>query len=80
MNLQYIRSFRVFNIALFDLIGTFIGLYVLLTWLLPSRPTFFYISWVLVGALPLSVLSHYLFNIPTQLNYNLGLSEKPLRG
>lgn len=75
--IQSLRSVRIFNIALFDLIASLIGMYLLLRWFKPNRSKSFYISWVVVTVLPLAVVSHYIFNIPTMLNYYMGLSVYP---
>jgi hypothetical protein len=78
MMIEYLRSFRIFNIALFDLIMTYVISYFLLKWLRPGKAESFYISWLMVGVLPLSVLAHLIFQIPTTLNYYLGVSSRPI--
>lgn len=77
--IQYVRSFRIFDIALFDLIASIIGLYYLFSFLYPNQPNVFYWSWVAVLVLPISVVAHLLTGTPTMLNYYLGLSPKPIR-
>jgi hypothetical protein len=77
--LQYLRSFRIFEIALFDLIASIIGLYYILRFIQPNQSNEFYWSWVAVLVLPLSVISHLLTDTPTMLNYYLGLSPPPIR-
>ena len=76
--IEYLRSFRIFNIAMFDLIMTYVLSYFLLKWLIPGKPQSFYVGWLLVGVLPVSVLSHLIFGIPTTLNYYLGVSNRPI--
>lgn len=75
--ISYLRSFRIFQIALFDLITAFFGLLLLVKLLFKNKPQSFYISWTIVLLLPISVLSHILVNQPTMLNFYLGLSKRP---
>ena len=67
------RSYRIFKIALFDLILSF----VLVIWIL----SYFGVDWKVSAllTLPIGIISHYIFNIDTQLNYYLGLSNEPKR-
>ena len=67
------RSYRIFKIALFDLILSF----VLMIWIL----SYFGISWqtAVLLTIPVGIVSHYIFNVDTQLNYYLGLSNEPKR-
>jgi hypothetical protein len=69
--LEYLRSFRICGIALFDLILSFI----LTIWIL----SYFGVSAEVAAALtiPIGIISHVIFNTPTRLNYKLGLSEDP---
>jgi len=76
--LQTLRRPKIFQIALFDLITATIGLYLVLKQVFPYRTQRFYYAWTAVSLLPVSVAFHYLFDIPTQLNYDLGLSSRPL--
>lgn len=78
-SLACVRSFRIFNIALFDLISSIIGLFYFFRWTFPRRPISFAWSWTILLVLPLSVLSHLVFGIPTMFNFYLGLSSPPLR-
>lgn len=78
-SLSCVRSFRIFNIALFDLIGSIVILYYCIRWAFPARPSSFAWSWTILLVLPLSVISHILFGIPTMLNSYLGLSSIPQR-
>ncbi len=72
-----LRKFRIFNIALFDIIGSVLGLYLLLRLVLHNKPAHFYWAWSVVLTLPLGIIAHVLFDTPTTLNYYLGLSVKP---
>lgn len=75
--ITYLRSFRIFQIAIFDLITAFFGLLFFLKLILKNKPQSFYISWTIVLFFPISVLSHILVNQPTMLNFYLGLSKRP---
>jgi len=74
-----LRSVKIFKIALFDLIMSCIGLFYLLKLAKPGHALSFYISWVVVLVLPISIVSHVLFHVPTMLNYYLGLSGMPVK-
>jgi len=67
------RSYRIFKIALFDLILSF----VLVIWIL----SFFGVDWKISAllTLPIGIITHYIFNLDTQLNYYIGLSNEPKR-
>lgn len=76
-----LRSYRIFGIALFDLILSIIGtiLIMLLFWRIHYR-TLPVLNFVIAGALlaiPIGIFSHVLIGQNTKLNYVLGLSEKP---
>jgi hypothetical protein len=73
MSIKYLRSFRLFDIALFDLVLSFVAVILITVWL-------GYSPWL--GAaitLPLSILTHAILGINTQLNYYLGISDAPDR-
>ena len=72
-----LRSVRLFDIALFDLVTAFIGLYLLLKLVFKHKPQHFYLAWTTVLVLPIGIVFHLLFKVPTTLNYYLGLSSKP---
>jgi hypothetical protein len=74
MLLVHLRSFRLFHIALFDVIAGVVGLAFVLRYFFPNNA---YIFWSIVLVLPLGVVTHKLLNIPTMLNFYLGLSDKP---
>jgi hypothetical protein len=80
MTLQKLRSYKIFDIAVFDLVISFIGIVLL-----------FFISWkvhfkhqdikkfIIAGiicTIPISITFHVLFGVNTALNYKLGLSNK----
>jgi hypothetical protein len=76
-----LRSYRIFGIALFDLISSIIGLIIILLVArkyhfssLQKKP--FIVAGILL-AIPLGIVFHIIFGINTTLNYKLGLSYKP---
>lgn len=69
--LSEIRSVRVFDLALFDLLLAFIGTEYVFRYLGASP----YVGIIL--AVFIGIIIHYWLNIPTTLNYKLGLSELP---
>jgi hypothetical protein len=79
MIIDYLRSFRIVNIAIFDMTMSIVILAVLLRWLFPSRPMHFAIAWTMVLVLPIAIFFHWWFQVPTMLNYYLGISGKPIR-
>lgn len=82
--IQEIRQkYRVFDIALFDLVSSMIavGLIMMLAvWI--RNPEFNLFPAFLIGcviAIPIGIFVHVIFGVNTQLNYVLGLCEKPNR-
>ena len=75
MNLiSTLRSYRIFKIALFDLITAILGTYLLLKYMFKGRQESFYISWTIVITLPIGIVVHKLLGIETQLNKYLGIA------
>lgn len=68
-----LRAPKLFNIALFDVVGTLIGAYALAEYM--NADPYQYMFFAIVAG----IVAHKLFGINTQLNYYLGLSDKPLR-
>jgi hypothetical protein len=56
LNIEFLRSFRIFNIALFDVISSFIGTYLFLKFFIRGRREEFYYAWTIVLPIPLSIL------------------------
>jgi len=77
--IRSLRSYRIFEIALFDLVASIIGLYYILRYIYPNKSHYFYWSWTFLLVLPISVISHIISDTPTMLNYYLGLSKIPDR-
>mgnify|MGYP001574255963 CR=1 FL=1 len=71
--LHTLRTPRVFDIALFDLILSIIGVEILFSYFGYAKYTGVFLT------LPIAILFHYIFNINTELNYKLGISDKPER-
>lgn len=79
MGLLYLRSFRIFGIALFDLVLSMVVMILIFLYMAPS-PALNQINFIIVAILltiPLGIVVHVLFGINTTLNYYLGLSDKP---
>lgn len=76
-----IRKYRIFGIALFDLISAIIGLVIILLICkkihFPSLSNTPFIITGIVLAIPIGIVFHIIFGTNTTLNYKLGLSYKP---
>lgn len=73
-----LRQFRILNIAVFDLVTSFIGI-LLLSLILRSLffPTYSKQKTILIAillTLPIGIVTHYMFGIKTVLNTYIGLS------
>jgi len=78
MDIKTLRSYRIYNIAMFDVIFGIIGTVLLL--LLFKEKGKSSTNYVIAGVLltiPLGIFIHVLFKVNTELNYKLGLSDKP---
>ena len=80
-NLKSLRSFRIYGLAVFDIVG---GIFGIICFMLILRhfffPTLSTKSLLIVSILitiPIGILSHVIFRVNTRLNYLLGLSEQP---
>lgn len=78
-----IRKYRVFNIAIFDLVSSLIGMIIIF---LIAKNKYFkelkienFILAAIFVTIPIAITFHILFGVNTQLNHNLGLSKKPDR-
>ena len=81
MSIQELRSYRIFGIAIFDLVLGMLGLCLVFLYIhyryysnLDKRP--FIIAGILL-TIPVGIVSHMLFGVNTTLNYRLGLSYNP---
>lgn len=68
--LGYLRSYRLFDIALFDVFGTALG------GLLISKKLnlSFLITFIIL--MVIGVIVHWVLEVPTMLNYYLGINSK----
>lgn len=71
ITLEYLRSFRIAKMAIFDWVLTIIGAYILAI----------FMNWnfllTLIILLLLSIPIHILFNVKTYTNYYLGVDNEP---
>lgn len=76
--LDTVRSFKILDIAVFDFVGTLLVAFLLLNWFVKSPSI---LQYILVGiiSIALGVVVHIILDIPTRLNYMLGISEEPIR-
>lgn len=73
--LQKLRKPKLFDIALFDLIGTLLGAFLAHRYFdMKQSLVAVMFAFVIIG-----IAVHVLLGVPTMLNYYLGLSEKPMR-
>jgi len=81
MNINQIRSHKIFGLAIFDLVMSFIGIILIfiICWKIhfPHLCIWKFIIIAIIVTIPLSITFHVLFGVNTQLNYNLGLSNSP---
>jgi ABC-type Fe3+-siderophore transport system permease subunit len=78
MDIKTLRSYRLYNIAMFDVVFGIIGTVLLL--LLFKEKGKSSTNYIIAGVLltiPLGIFVHILFKVNTELNYKLGLSDKP---
>lgn len=81
MSLKEIRKHKIFGIAIFDLSISFVA--IIIIFLIAWKSYYHYLDWwkfliaALIVTLPISIFAHVLFGVNTQLNYSLGLSDKP---
>jgi small-conductance mechanosensitive channel len=90
-SISELRRPKIFNMALFDLIMTFVGAFVthLLLWLYPlnmkekeKRTPLQYISsliLIFITFVGIGVIAHRIFNIQSALSAYLGFNDMPMR-
>lgn len=71
--IKSLRSYRVYEIALFDVIIAIIGMVILANYLNIN------VLYAALSAIPIGIIVHQILGINTELNYKLGLSSKPDR-
>jgi glycopeptide antibiotics resistance protein len=76
-----IRDYRIFGVAIFDLVLASIGVVLLMLifrqTFRPKSPALPYILAGLVVVIPIGIFVHAAFDVKTHLNWKLGLSAKP---
>jgi hypothetical protein len=74
--IDYLRSFRIFGLAIFDWITSLLGAFIIGKYLLKIDETriwiIYIIFWILFG-----ILIHWYLKIDTMLGYYLGINAKP---
>lgn len=74
-SLRTLRSFRpVGNIAAFDTIVSYVVALILIRYFYKGRRSPYLLALLVF---PLGIAVHWVLSIPTQLNYRLGISERP---
>ncbi len=73
-SLQQLRSFRIFGIAIFDLVASLIAVNLVLSLLL-KRLDYQLIIFGSIITIPLGIVIHYIFGINTKLNELLKLNS-----
>jgi hypothetical protein len=80
MNITQLRTYKIFDLAVFDLVTSVLGMVILFVIL---HRLFFnklrLINFIIAGvllAIPFGIIIHILFGINTSLNFKLGLSYK----
>ena len=76
MTLDKLRSYKVAGMAAFDWIATFIVVIIAMI-IVGSEFTLLNVAKNMGKATLLAIFVHFLFGIPTKLNYYLCLSEDP---
>ena len=69
-----LRKYKLFDIAMFDVIATFIGAFIL--WKYSNKTSINELLIIFILFLILGVIVHKVFKIPTMGNYYLGLNTK----
>jgi hypothetical protein len=83
MSLQNFRSYKIFGLAIFDLSISFI--FMIVIFMVAWRTHFKRLKWwkfllaAILVTIPIGITFHVLFGVNTQLNYDLGLSNKPMK-
>lgn len=89
MDIKYLRKFKIFNMAIFDFIATFVGVFILHYYMWsnpldikePNKRTYiqYFTSLLLlfVAFIGIGVLLHYLFGIKSGLSAYLGFNDIP---
>jgi fatty-acid desaturase len=91
MNIETLRSFRIWNMAIFDYVATFIGAFIVHTimWKNPLNmknkdnrtPLQYIISllFIFITFIGIGTIFHRLFSIQSGLSFYLGFNDNPIR-
>lgn len=91
MDIEYLRSFRIWNMAIFDYVATFIGAFIIHTilWKNPlnmknkeKRTPLQYVMsliFIFITFVGIGTLAHRLFGIQSGLSFYLGFNDNPIR-
>lgn len=71
--IKQLRSYRISEMALFDIIASVIGMIWLSSYIDISKLN------AALLAIPIGVITHWVLGINTELNYKLGISNKPIK-
>ena len=81
MSIQKLREHKIFGLAIFDLSISFIVIIAifLIAWKIhfPHLDWWKFVIYAIIVTIPISITFHTLFGVNTQLDYTLGLSDKP---
>ena len=81
MSIQDLRKHKIFGLAIFDLVSSFIGMILLflLLWKVhfPKLDWWKFVLAALLLTIPFGIIIHIFFGVNTRLNYKLGLSNSP---
>ena len=81
MSIEKLREHKIFGLAIFDLSISFIGIIVifLIAWKMhyPRLDWWKFVIAAIIVTIPISITFHTLFGVNTELDYALGLSDKP---
>lgn len=81
MTINDLRSYKIFELAIFDLSLSFI--FIILLFITAWKIHFNNLNWqkffiaAVFVTIPIGITFHVFFGVNTQLNYKLGLSNKP---
>lgn len=81
MSLKQLRSYRILNIAMFDVVTSIV--FLAFIFIVAQRHYYPKLNWkkfiisATLLAIPIGIVFHILFGVNTQLNYIMGLSDKP---
>lgn len=81
MSLTYLRSFRIFGMAIFDIVLSLAGMIIVMLlshhYHYPDLPKDNFVWAAVLTMFPIAIVSHVVLGVNTSLNYRLGLSRKP---